>query len=112
MDTCVTETRAHCEAAREAEDDLTLGHATKRGSVASPPTRPAVLSASAMRNSSAVVAPKLATSRPLLSRVGAHTQCRSLPKSMPATFHRMIGKLASCLRLFSVLAISSLPGIS
>jgi ACS family tartrate transporter-like MFS transporter len=59
-----------------------------------------------------VVAPKLATSRPLLSRVGAHTQCRSLPKSMPATFHRMIGKLASCLRLFPELAISFLPGIS
>jgi hypothetical protein len=45
MDTCVTETRAHCEAPREAEDDLTLVHATKRGSVASPPTPPAVLSA-------------------------------------------------------------------
>ena len=34
MDTCVTETPAHCEAPREAEDDLTLVHATKRGSVA------------------------------------------------------------------------------
>src|ERR1700674_2590361 len=34
MDTYVTETPAHCEAPREAEDDLTLVHATKRGSVA------------------------------------------------------------------------------
>jgi RNA polymerase sigma-70 factor (ECF subfamily) len=34
MDTCVTETPAHWEAPREAEDDLTLVHATKRGSVA------------------------------------------------------------------------------
>lgn len=34
MDTCVTETPAPCEAPREAEDDLTLVHATKRGSVA------------------------------------------------------------------------------
>jgi RNA polymerase sigma-70 factor (ECF subfamily) len=34
MDTCVTETPAHCETPREAEDDLTLVHATKRGSVA------------------------------------------------------------------------------
>jgi RNA polymerase sigma-70 factor (ECF subfamily) len=34
MGTCVTETPAHYEAPREAEDDLTLVHATKRGNVA------------------------------------------------------------------------------
>jgi RNA polymerase sigma-70 factor, ECF subfamily len=34
MDTCVTETPTHCAAPREAEDDLTLVHATKGGSVA------------------------------------------------------------------------------
>jgi RNA polymerase sigma-70 factor, ECF subfamily len=34
MDTCVTETPTHCEAPRAAEDDLTLVHATKQGSVA------------------------------------------------------------------------------
>jgi signal transduction histidine kinase len=33
MDTCVTETPAHCEAPRETEDDLTLVHATKKGSI-------------------------------------------------------------------------------
>lgn len=34
MDTWVTETPTHCEAPREAEDDLTLVQATKGGSVA------------------------------------------------------------------------------
>jgi RNA polymerase sigma-70 factor, ECF subfamily len=34
MDSCVTETPTHCEAPRAAEDDLTLVHATKQGSVA------------------------------------------------------------------------------
>jgi RNA polymerase sigma-70 factor, ECF subfamily len=33
MATCVTETPAHCEAPREAEDDLTLVHAAKEGDV-------------------------------------------------------------------------------
>src|SRR5215831_2008094 len=68
---------------------------------------------SAMRMSSAVVAPKLATSRALLSSVGAHTQCRSLPKSIPATLRRMTGKPSSCflLLLLSVVSFSSLPGI-
>src|SRR6202022_1658348 len=41
--------------------------------------------------SSGVVAPKLAISRPLPSTVGAHTQCRSLPRSIPATFRRITG---------------------
>ena len=35
MDTCMTETPAQYEAPLEAEDDLSLVHATKRGSVAS-----------------------------------------------------------------------------
>jgi len=34
MDTCVIKSRADCEAPSEAEDDLTLIHATRRGSVA------------------------------------------------------------------------------
>src|SRR5271170_7392174 len=34
MDTCMTKAPAHGEAPGEAEDDLTLVHATKRGSVA------------------------------------------------------------------------------
>ena len=66
---------------------------------------------SPMRISSAVVAPKRATSRPLLSSVGAHTQCCSLPRSIPATPRRMTGKPSSCLLLFSEVSLSSLPGI-
>src|SRR5580700_8895095 len=58
-----------------------------------------------------VVAPKLAISRLLPSKVGAHTQWRSLPRSIPATFRRITGKPSSCRRLFSQLSISSLPGI-
>ena len=65
---------------------------------------------SAMRINSEVVAPKLAISRPLPSRVGAHTQCCSLPRSIPATFRRMTGKPWSCLLLFEV-SISFLLGI-
>ena len=34
METCVTETAAHCEAPRKGEDDLTLVHATKRDNIA------------------------------------------------------------------------------
>jgi hypothetical protein len=60
---------------------------------------------------SGVVAPKLAISRPLPSKVGAHTQWRSLPRSIPATFRRITGKPSSCRRLFSQVSISSLPGI-
>src|ERR1700676_4767585 len=64
-----------------------------------------------MRSSSAVVAPKLATSRALLSRVAAHTQCCSLPKSIPATLARMTGKPSIGLVLLSDVSLSSLPGI-
>jgi hypothetical protein len=39
-----------------------------------------------------VVAPKWAISRPAPSKVGAHTQWRSLPRSIPATFRRISGK--------------------
>ena len=67
---------------------------------------------SAMRISSAVVAPKLAISRPLPSGVGAHTQCCSLPRSIPATFRRITGNPWSCLRLPSELSISCFPAIS
>jgi hypothetical protein len=74
--------------------------------------RPDAVSHSAMRISSAVVAPKLAISRALPSWVGAHTQCRSLPRSIPATFRRIAGKPWSCLRLPSELSISCFPVIS
>ena len=46
---------------------------------------------SAIRVNSGVVAPKSATSRPSPSFAGAHTQCRWLPKSTPATFRRTTG---------------------
>jgi hypothetical protein len=47
---------------------------------------------SAIRVNSGVVAPKWAISRPAPSKVGAHTQWRSLPRSIPATFRRITGK--------------------
>src|SRR6185503_4851951 len=51
---------------------------------------------SAMRINSGVVPPKSAISRPLPSAVGAHTQWLPLPKSIPATFVRTIGKPCNC----------------
>jgi hypothetical protein len=70
------------------------------------------LSHSAIRTNSGVVAPKSATSRPLPSNPGAHTQCRSLPISMPATLARTMGSpamglvlpgLSPLFRLFRIL---------
>src|SRR6266536_3337689 len=49
------------------------------------------LSHSTMRCNSGVVAPSLATSRPLPSLLGAHTQWSLLPRSIPATLRRMSG---------------------
>jgi hypothetical protein len=42
---------------------------------------------------------KSATSRAVPSVVGAHTQCRSLPSSMPATLRRTTGKPSICFLL-------------
>jgi hypothetical protein len=79
-------------------------------SIATDSTRRA-FSHSAIRINSAVVAPKLAISRPLSSAVGAHAQWRSLPRSIPA-FRRITGKPRSCLRLPSELSISCFPALS
>src|SRR5215469_13135307 len=67
---------------------------------------------SARRSNSGVVAPKLAISRPLPSCVAAHTQCRSLPRSTPATLRRMTGKPSSRLLLLSPFSRSFLSGIA
>ena len=50
------------------------------------------LSHSAMRSSSGRVAPKSPISRPLPSGWGAHTPCRLLPRSIPATVRRTAGQ--------------------
>jgi len=46
-----------------------------------------------------------------VSCVGTHTQCCSLPKSIPTTLALMTGEPSSCLLLLSELSLSSLPGI-
>src|SRR5215813_7602282 len=51
------------------------------------------LSHSAICTHSGVVAPKSATSRPLPSKPDAHTQCRSLPISIPANLGAYYGQL-------------------
>src|SRR5215467_3254193 len=70
-------------------------------------------SVATIRTHSGVVAPKSATSRPLPSKPGVHTQCRSLPISIPATLARTMGSpamdlvlpgLSPLFRLFRILA--------
>lgn len=56
------------------------------------------LSQAARRSNSAVVPPKGATSRPVPSSAGAHAQCCSLPKSIPATLARSAGSPATLSR--------------
>src|SRR5215472_8460916 len=59
-----------------------------------------------IRMSSGVVAPKSATSRLMPPAAGAHTQCRSLPRSTPATLRLTTGKPSIC---FFLLVLLSLP---
>src|SRR6516164_8639649 len=63
-----------------------------------------------MRSNSGVVAQKLAISRLFPSCVGAHTQCRSLPRSTPATLKGMKARHWSCLRLLAPHSPSLLSG--
>src|SRR5215467_15073007 len=65
-----------------------------------------------IRMSSGVVAPKSATSRLMLPATGAHTQCRSLPRSMPATLRRITGKPSICFVLLGLLFSPPPSGIA
>src|SRR5215510_5997829 len=60
-----------------------------------------------IRMSSGVVAPKSATSRLMPPATGAHTQCRSLPRSMPATLRKTTGKPSICFFFLVLLLFSS-----
>src|SRR4029077_1420082 len=64
-----------------------------------------------LRMSSGVVAPKSATSRLTPPATGAHTQCRSLPRSMPATLRRTTGKPSICFFRLLLLFSTSPSGI-